>query len=155
MLSARVLLFSWAFASLALGVVVAFEDGASAIAVAVPALSTAAALCIVSRWLLTYRRETVPHVKAREADGWIHTIYEYRIERLTQREKDLSESIAELRERFEEEKAALQEIREERIAAERMFGFRLGLERYPEIYAHHQNPKNRLRVVRSGDEESA
>ncbi|MYS78170.1 hypothetical protein GTY88_48295 [Streptomyces sp. SID5926] len=155
MLSIRVFFAGWGFLSLAIGVALAFDDTASATAIAVPAVCTALALFVVARGLLAYGRATVTHVKAREADDWISAVHEFRIEHLTEREAYLTNSIAGLNERFEQEKAALQEVRDERMAEERMLGFLDGLKKYPQMYAHHANPKNRLRVVRDEEEESA
>ncbi len=68
---------------------------------------------------------------------------------LMEREELLTHNIAELNNRFEEEKKALQEIREERMAQERMMGFVEGLQKSPAMKAYLANPRNRLRVVPS------
>ncbi|MBB5103246.1 hypothetical protein [Streptomyces spectabilis] len=113
------------------------------------------ALFIVGCGLLSYGDTALPHIKAKQADEWMHVVHAHRIARLMKREEVLIEGIAELSERFEREKKALREIREERMAEERMMGFLEGIQKYPTLHAHHSNPRNRLRVVPGPDDSSA
>lgn len=119
------------------------------------AVAAAAVLFAVGVGLSSYGSSTRRYVKTQKGDEWLRAVQEHRVERMTQREQFLMDSIAELREDFEAEKAALREIREERIAEERMVGFLRGIREAPAMRAHLANPRNRLRVVPDCDEESA
>ncbi|MEU5192795.1 hypothetical protein AB0G86_01855 [Streptomyces scabiei] len=118
-------------------------------------LSASFALIVAGYGIASYHEAAVRYTKIQQADEWLQVVHAHRVKVLALREKNLVRAIGELQDRFEVEKAALQEIREERMAHERMMGFVDGLQKSPAMRAFMENPRNRLRVVRDEDEESA
>lgn len=119
------------------------------------ALSAAAVLFCVGAGLLRYVKVTLRYLKMHQADEWIHAVSVHRIDRLLKREEELANSITELSARFERDKAALEEIREERLAQERMMAFVKGLQKSPDMQAYLANPRNRLHIVPDLDDDSS
>lgn len=119
------------------------------------ALPVATALIVAGLVVGRYRKSAFRYSRIQEADRWIQAVYMHRVVWLMRREKAILCGIEGLQDRFEAEKAALQEVREERMAQERMVGFIKGLQESPAMMAYLDNPRNRLRVVRDPGEQSA
>jgi hypothetical protein len=120
-----------------------------------PLVTAAVALFATGTCVGKYIGSAVRYSKMLEGDSWLDEVKRYRVDRLTAREAELELRLAILRSDFAAEKAALEEVREERIAQERMAGFVEGLSKSPSVMAFLANPRNRLRVVPDPDEESA
>lgn len=137
------------------GALIAFDNRGQAWSLFWPAATASAVLFVVGVCIARYLSSAEWYSKMHEGDQWLHAVKASRVEYLASRELELDQRIAALREDFEAEKAALEELREERIAEERMAGYVRGLIESSALKAYHANPRNRLRVVSEPDEESA
>ena len=105
--------------------------------------------------LLSHLRATMWHFKQQQGDAWLHEVQRYRVAQLMVSERVLLANIAEQRVTFEEEKALLREVQEERMETEKILAYGRGLAEYAALKAAYENPRPRLRVVPDPDECSA
>ncbi|MCX4578152.1 hypothetical protein OHB41_34180 [Streptomyces sp. NBC_01571] len=138
------------------GTVLAFTDGVGLGGLIFWSLIAAtASLFTVGGGLGKYVVSAERYYKMLQGDLWVYAVKRARADYLAARQTELELHIADLRADFAAEKAALEDLREERIAQERMAGFIDGVSKSPEMMAYLSNPRNRLRIVPDSEEKSA